>query len=195
MIEVSIVIPNQEINNIIKEKVISYYLNKTSVDYNKLTNASKKLDEIVESKSIKETHKAFENFTIAFQEFLESLPSFKKNNTRNAIVEKEDSFHFNENLIHNLMNMVIICSTPHQFSTELELDHKRPDITFIDKKHKKCFVIEIKINQTADDAYNQIDKKEYQDYFENLKLNYNYKIIKIGVNVTEKNVSMKYECV
>ena len=189
------IIPNNELKDVFRSKVIKFYMKSYGIKEENLKNANDKFELILLAKDNKETKTALSNFEKEFEIYLKCLPKFKdiKKMKQDKVIDKS-FMQANESTIHDLLAPIIYNVDPVYRGREVEYKNsrRRCDFAFICKKTSKCVIIEVKFGKSVDKAIVQIKDKEYQKVFEGYLEKKIYTELSFGINVSvNKKVNIK----
>ncbi|CAF0805465.1 unnamed protein product [Brachionus calyciflorus] len=174
-------IPNLEIKSEFIKNIVDYYLNTYNLDKERLKDAIKQLDILLEI----ESNEDISGFTLALNKLFEPL------SLANINEPEKEGMHPNEDLFHSIINIIAIQSKSKKFGTEVwHKKQSRVDILLTNNERKLGMIVEIKYNGSVIEALNQT--KKYLPLFEEYK---NIRTIKsLGINISkEKKVTIKID--
>lgn len=193
------IIPNNEIKSVFRNKVIESLIKSYAIKNKFLDDAADKLYLVLQAEKEEEIKIALSNFKTDFEEYLKSFPKFRDIKKMKQDERIDEPFlQANESTIRDLIVPMVFRIDPIFRGTEVENKNNRnkSDIAFVCNKTNKCVILEIKFNQTVDDAIDQIKKKKYENVFEGYLENKTYTPLLLGINVfSDKGVDIKQHIV
>lgn len=183
--------PNNEIRNELGNKLLEYYQAQYTIDTRLFQDVTDKMQIILNSRLQTENlYQLIQDFKLSLTTLLKSFPKF---GDLKIETQGETSvnvlFQGNEDLIHSVMNYIVLqVKTLTRFATEISIGNGRADIALIDVKNNCVAIIELKYNQSALVALNQIKEKKYAR-----DISDTFKTILLGVNVfSDKTVEVEH---
>ncbi|XP_065640206.1 uncharacterized protein LOC105844774 [Hydra vulgaris] len=171
-----------------EKKLCSYYIDKFCVDKNLFENVTVLLKSLLITDKQNVNNQEVENFKDSFKELLKAFPRFiylKKEDV--SVYNDKKALYGNEDLIHCAMGFICLqIKQLSRFGNEVYIGKGIANIFLINEKRNKACVIELKYNDTAQAAIEQIKTKEYAK-----KISSEMNTLIFGINVSQdKEVDM-----
>ena len=188
--EEKFILPNHEIRDEFRNKMLEYYHAKYTVPTKRFTVVTNALGDVLSHVCDSGYEASIVNFRESFAALLKQLPAFKSMSDGNMLDDlKEGSIHGNEDVVHCLMSYIALqlCSAK-RFGTEVCLGEGRADIAFIDRKLGVGAIIEIKytrdssaVERISKEGLEQIENKKYAEEMKKY-----YDVVLLGIGISEE---------
>jgi PD-(D/E)XK nuclease superfamily len=190
-------IPNNEIRNVMADKILQYYEAKYSVANEHFDLVSDSLQSVLDASRNNNDDELSTRIQILqsnFRKLLLKFPKFEKIKEMAVPADSDAIYHANEDLIHSVFNHIVLrLRSLSVFATEISLGDGRADIAFIERTKvlNVAGIMEIKYEKTAQNALDQIYDRKYHE-----EIISKYRTILLGMNVMQdKSVQIQYEII